>query len=172
MKQPTNFDFNTSNPFSELMSKLSLLDQPTYWSSTKLQEFVKTLVTVKDTWQLELMYNDKQKVWYFNLPQYLTFNEWLCNGTEVVVSYYYEKLTGKFPDKNSKMKMLVSSKQLEKFTTKVSYLYDDPYSTESSVYLDSQSFPDLEADVWLCPYLQLLFGEKPETLWLLFTPTK
>jgi hypothetical protein len=174
MKQPTNFDYNPQTPtlFKQLQDKLSLLDQPTYWSSETLQKFVKKLVKVSDTWQIDLQYNEKQKVWYFNLPQYLTFNEWLCNGTEVVVSYYYKKLTGKFPDKNSKMSMVVSSKQLQEFTTKVTFLYDDPYNTDSSVYLDSQSYPDLTTDVWLCPYLQLLFGEKPEKLWLKFNPTK
>jgi hypothetical protein len=132
-----------------------------------VQEQVKKLVPDKDTWTLNVS-KDKTGVWVFSLPQFMTFNESFCNGTELVFDHWYEKVTGKQPVTGSKMVVSVSKVMPTDFNTKLLWLYEDPLSTQSNFYLDKGS----GMDVWLCPYLQVLFKEVPEHLWVTFKGTK
>lgn len=100
--------------------------------------------------------------WGFNLPQFLTFNELLCNGTEKVISYYYEKLSGRKPTTQSRIKLTVSTKELPDTTCRSLWLYEDPLWTGSNYYIDQET----RQDIWLCPYLPFLFGNVPQFLFI------
>jgi hypothetical protein len=135
-----------------------------WWSlPSTVQEQVKKLVPNKDTWTLD-MSKDKSGVWVFSLPQFFTFNESMCNGTEKVMDYWYEKKFGEKPNTGSKMKVTVSKVMPSTFDTKIVWLYEDPLWTESNIYLDKESM----MDVWLCPYVQVLFKEVPQNIWITF----
>ena len=127
---------------------------------TNVQEMVKGLVPDQDSWTLHLT-KDKSEVWVFSLPQFLTFNESLCNGTELVLDYYYEKLSGKVSKKGDKMTLVVTDTKPEQFTCKSFWVQSDPLWPESNEYCDSET----GMLVWLCPYLQVLFKGVPENLY-------
>lgn len=130
-----------------------------------VQEQIKKLVPDKDSWTLD-MSKDKSGVWVFSLPQFFTFNESMCNGTEKVMDYWFEKLIGYTPVIGSKMKVTVSKVKPESFDTKIIWLYEDPMWPQSNYYYDNGS----GMDVWLCPYVQVLFKGVPESLWITFEP--
>lgn len=157
MNQPTNYE-----PLKSDME--SLLN--TWWGlPTNVQDMVKSLVPDKDSWTLNCT-KDPSGVWVFSLPQFLTFNESLCNGTELVMDYWYKQLSGKEPVEGSKLKVVVSKVVQPNYTTKVNWLYEDPLWTESNYYYDTKT----KMDLWLCPYVQVLFKEVPESMWLTLTP--
>ena len=137
----------------------------TWWGlTTKIQDQVKKLVPDKDSWTLD-MTKTNSGVWVFSLPQFLTFNESMCNGTENVMDYWFEKKTGYTPVIGSKMKVSVSKVKPNSFDTKLLWMYEDPLSPTSNFYLDKDS----GMDVWLCPYVQVLFKEVPDGLWCSFS---
>jgi hypothetical protein len=137
-----------------------------WWSLPQgVQDKVKSLVPNKDSWTLNCS-KDSSGVWVFSLPQFLTLNESLCNGTELVMDYWYQQLSGKEPVKGDKLKVVVSKVQPKEYTTKVVWMYSDPYWTESNYYYDKGS----DMDLWLCPYVQVLFKEVPQSMWLTLTP--
>jgi hypothetical protein len=82
-----------------------------------------------------------------------------------VFDYWFEKLTGYQSVIGSKMVTTVSKVKPETFTTKLLFMYEDPLSPQSSFYMDKTT----GMDVWLCPYLQVLFKEVPDGLWVTFT---
>lgn len=131
---------------------------------TSVQSMVKSMVPTKDTWTLELT-KDSSGVWVFSLPQFLTFNESLCNGTEQVVDYWFEQLSGYTPVIKSKMTMTVSSVPSPGFHTSLTWMYEDPLWDGSNYYFDTGS----SMDVWLCPYVQVLFKGVPSTLYVTFS---
>jgi hypothetical protein len=137
-----------------------------WWSlPSKVQEQVKKLVPDQDTWTLK-MSKDKSGVWVFSLPQFLTFNESMCNGTEKVMDYWFEKIIGYTPVIGSKMNVTVSKVKPDSFDTKIIWMYEDPLWPGSNIYLDKGS----GMDVWLCPYVQVLFKGVPEGMWISFDP--
>ena len=139
---------------------------PNWWSLDEAtQNVVKALVPNKDTWVLDCT-KQSDGVWVFSLPQFMTFDEALCNGTEKALDWHYNIETGKEAVAGDKMKVTVSSKDLEGAHTTCKFLYADPKWDEASYYLDTVA----KMDVWLCPYLQVLFKGVPKTLWLKLEP--
>jgi hypothetical protein len=135
-----------------------------WWSlPSKVQEQVKKLVPDQDTWTLK-MSKDKSGVWVFSLPQFFTFNESMCNGTEKVMDYWFEKKFGSVPVTGSKMNVTVSKVKPSTFDTKIIWMYEDPLWQKSNFYYDNGS----GMDVWLCPYVQVLFKGVPESMWITF----
>ena len=130
-----------------------------------IQDKIKSFVPNKDTWTLD-MSKDKSGVWVFSIPQFLTFKESMCNGTELVMDHWYEKVMGYTPVIGSKMKVTVTKVKPESFTTKIIWMYEDPNWSGSNYYYDNGS----GMDVWLCPYVQVLFKGVPESLWVTFDP--
>jgi hypothetical protein len=130
---------------------------------TKIQEKIKDMVPDQESWSLK-MTKDKSGVWVFSLPQFMTFNESMCNGTEKVMDYWFEKKIGYTPVIGSKMTVTVSKVKPDSFDTKIIWMYEDPMSPQSNYYYDNGS----GMDVWLCPYVQVLFKGVPEGLWITF----
>jgi hypothetical protein len=166
LTQPTNFNHNPTPSLPSVLTPVLETLQNSWWGlPTKVQDVVKSMVPDKVTWTLDCT-KDSSGVWVFSLPQFLTFNESLCNGTEKVMDYWYTQLSGKEPVTGSKLKVVVSKVEQLNWTTKVNWLYEDPLWTESNYYYDTKS----NMDLWLCPYVQVLFKEVPESMWLTLTP--
>lgn len=138
----------------------------TWWGLPKLvQKAIAILVPKKSKWTLHCKKHEFD-VWTFSLPQFLTYEESLCNGTELVMDKWFEELTGEEPKVGSKMSVTVSSKPLENYTTLIEFKEVDVHWMDSSLYRDTK----LNMSIWLCPYLQVLFKERPKKMWVVFKP--
>ena len=138
-----------------------------WWSlPNTVQNVVKSMVPNKDTWMLK-MTKDPSGVWVFSLPQFMTFNESMCNGTELVMDHWFEQVSGYPPVIGSTMNLTVTKKDPmgSPFDTKLMWMYEDPNWEGSNFYMDTGT----GMDVWLCPYVQVLFKEVPQSLWCTFT---
>lgn len=129
-----------------------------YWSLTpELQKTVASLVPIKDSWTLNLS-KTNHEVWVFSIPWIK--DEALTGGTEKVIDTYYKQLVGNTPKEGDKIQMTVSTNPSEGYTTKL---------TNPEPNSDGYSFGTLYTDVttkmecWLCPVLQVMFGEPVPT---------
>lgn len=136
-----------------------------WWSlSTAVQETIKKTVPDKTSWTLHLKKTSSGD-WVFSLPQFLTFNEALTGGTEKVIDAHYKMITGSDSQVDDKFTMVVSSIPLDDYTTTLLYWDKDTMWTESNWYVDSVT----DGNVWLCPYLQVLFKKVPGKMWVKFS---
>ena len=138
----------------------------TWWGLSEItQNAMKALVPDQDSWTLEC-HKHQSGVWTFSLPQFLTFDESLCNGTEDVIDWHFTNFTGYKPAVGEKLTLTVSTKEpsSDEIFTKCLHMYEDPMSPESNIYYNSES----DMDVWLCPYLQVLFKGVPTHLYITF----
>ncbi len=116
-----------------------------------------------DKHTIDAFYLDEMS-WAFHLPQYQTFNELLTNGTEIVLSDWYERLSGEEAGEGSQLRMEISTYPPEDFDTSITFIADDPEDETASYYRDQTT----AMKVWLCGYLPWLFGSKPQQLWIKF----
>jgi hypothetical protein len=119
-----------------------------------------------------LCYKNTDGTWGFDIPYLLTFNEKFINGTEQDLDIWYEKLSGIKPDLKSKLYLTVSSKEIKDTTTTCTFIGDDDFESYFNPSIESIDTPSYYLDnktgytIWLCQYLQFLFKEKPQTLYL------
>ena len=150
------------------MNFIKTLELGNWWSlAPVVQDAIKSTVPDKDTWVLHLTKESagpgqKTGNWVFSLPQFLTFNEALTNGTEEALDFHYINITDAVPTGGEKMTLTVSSKEIKKATTTLLHWQSDVQWTEANWYIDTVS----DINCWLCPYLQVLFKEVPEKMWL------
>jgi hypothetical protein len=137
---------------------------------SSVQQWLKQF-TGNHSWKL-LVYKNSDDTWGFDLPYLLTFNEKFVNGTEKCFDWWYEQLSGKSPDVSSKLEVVVSSKELPNPTTTLTFVGDDDFEKFFTSDLKSSDLPSYYLDqgsghcVWLCQYLQFLFQEKPQKLYM------
>ena len=111
--------------------------------------------------QLDLIaYKTDSGIWAFDHPHQNTVAEALCNGTEDVIDVYYRELTGQPPVAGDRLKLQLDSEPMESWTTRLERLHFDQAGT---TYLDPLS----GMEVWLCPWLQGYFQERPQFLHVL-----
>jgi hypothetical protein len=142
-----------------------------WWYLPKeIQNSLKKLTGSK-TWKLTI-YKNSDGTWGFNIPYLLTFNEKFINGTEKDLDYWYEELSGIQPDDNSKMSLWISSNEISDPTTTIQFIGDDDFESFFNKDLKSMDKPSYYLDqksgytIWLCQYLQFLFQEKPQKMYL------
>lgn len=131
------------------------------------QKFIENhIIPKQDTWTLECFKSEKDGIWHFDIPEFLTFQESLCNGTETCLDYWFEQLTGGYsPIKGEQLTLTISDKPIEGHTTTITHSHGDAeWDNDANYYLDNSSGILL----WLCPYLQSLFKCLPKKLWLKF----
>mgnify|MGYP003669586063 CR=1 FL=1 len=136
-----------------------------YWSlSSDLQKTVASLVPTKSTWTLNLT-KTNHDVWVFTIPWIK--DEALCGGTEKVIDTYYKKLVGNKPEEGDKIQMTVSTTSSDDYTTKlIDPVPNSDGFTSGTVYTDATT----QMECWLCPVLQVMFGEHvPTKLFVTFT---
>lgn len=138
-----------------------------WWSLPKwLTDMIKPLTKTKKEWSMPLYKLPGSSDWYMDIPMLLTWKEALTGGTETCLNWWYEKLTGKKPDTDSKMTCILSKYPIDGATTTLKLLGDDDAWTEASYYLDETS----DMTIWLCPYLPWLMDGKPDKMWMIIKP--
>lgn len=136
----------------------------TWWDLSKAsQALIAKAVPTKNTWTLIIKRHSNQE-WIFSLPQFLTFNETLCGGTEHAIDYWYTEITGENPEVGDRLSMTVTTDRPDGFTTALTLKEECPQYASSHFYFDTIS----DYTIWLCPYLQVLFKSVPKTLWVTF----
>jgi hypothetical protein len=145
----------------------------TWWSLPKsVQESLQKLTFGKQVWSFDC-YKNPDNTWGFNIPHLLTFNEKFLNGTEVDLDWWFERIRLKPPELGDKLKLTISTNHLEDTTTIIEFVANDNSGlTEDLNDLTPPTFyVDLISgkSVWLCQYLQFLFGHKPRQLFLSIT---
>jgi hypothetical protein len=149
-----------------------------WWSLPKTTVDQLLEKTGSPTWTLEV-YKNKDGTWGFDLPDLLTKNEKFVNGTQDVLDSWYSQLyyeSGKYtdgkPSPGEKLLVTVSSEYLKNSSTTLLYWEDDDtYSSKDtpSLLKPSWYFDTTQGSkLWLCQYLQFLFKDKPQTLWVKF----
>ena len=108
-----------------------------------------------------IAYKTESGIWAFDHEHQNTKNEALCNGTELVLDWYYKMLSKTDPKPMDKMDIVAST---EKFGDMITTLYQQSTTDSGTTYKDSL----LGKDVWLCPWLQSYFGIKPDKLYVGF----
>ena len=135
-----------------------------YWSlSPELQKIVASMVPEKDSWTLNLS-KTNNKVWVFSIP--LIKDEALTGGTEKVIDVYYKQLVGNTPKEGDKIQMTVSTTSSVGYTTKLTNpVPDNAGYGFGTMYTDVTT----NMDCWLCPVLQVMFGEPvPSQMYVTF----
>lgn len=146
----------------------SLITMSNSWWSLpdSIQNKIKSLVPDKNEWSLTCTKKDSGD-WVFSIPQFLTFNESLTGGTELIIDYYYEQVVGSVSQTGDKVKLVVSKYDMQgEQTLSLSWTDSDPLWTESNNYVD----PSTGMVSWLCPYLQVLMKEVPSKLYVKVIP--
>ena len=140
-----------------------LASSNTFWTQPAVKkQDLDAIIPKKDTWTLTCV--RRPHVWDFDMPEYGVEQEALCHGTELVLDNYFRQLTGYLPRPGDILELTVSINRMDKCTTKIVHVDKD--LMDSNNYLDVYT----KMDVWLCPFLQLLFKDVPEILYLQMTP--
>ena len=132
------------------------------------QDRIASLIPNRLSWRL-LLVRDALGYWSFSLPEYETYDELLCGGTEKAIDWHYENLTRIKPVPGSRMvvnlyngdKMTAGS-----FHTVLEYVRPDYVIDDSNYYIDVESL----IVCWFCPYLLALLKSAPQTIYLHFEP--
>lgn len=139
---------------------------PSFWAMpTPAQSWIASLIKPKDEYELKIFWSEKDQYWIFHMPPFI-WNEGLLGGTELALNFWYQKLSGQPAKQGSKMKLKLTSFEPKQWDAKAYYIQDDPIWMEASEYWE----PESKHQLWLCPMLQILFGSKPEWLWIGFQP--
>lgn len=96
-------------------------------------------------------------LWAFDHPHNDTVGELLLNGTEKAIDKYFKQVNGRDAQPNDRIGIHLSTLPCENPDTVL-----DQVSTDSggTVYFDQAT----QMLVWLCPWLQGYFGEKPQRI--------
>ena len=142
----------------------------THFEQTPLshRQRIASLIPQQDEWTL-LLVRDEFGYWSFSLPQYDTYDELLCNGTEKAIDWHYKQLTGILPAGGSRMLVTINhgDGELPDYVdTELVWVREDYDTKDSNYYIDVESL----IVCWLCPYLQALFKDVPRSLFMRFEP--
>jgi hypothetical protein len=108
-----------------------------------------------------IAYKTDYKIWAFDHEHNNTKNEALCNGTEIVLDWYFELLNNQKPIPGDKLNLqLATENELINPITELNLSNKNEFG---SVYVDKFS----GKKVWLCPWLQGYFGEVPDKIQIL-----
>ena len=148
------------------MTNQELVQSCTYWSLPKeeRQELIEQ-TPKQPTWVLDIQRLDSG-LWYFDYPSLKTYGELILGGTQLIMDYYYQELTGANPDKDSYMVTTVSTEPLEEAHAVLVKVADDGGDDGGATYKDAMT----QMEGWLCGYLILLFGKAPDTLYVNLRP--
>ena len=104
-------------------------------------------------------YKTEYDIWAFDHEHQNTIAEALCNGTETVIDWYYELLSGMKPVSGDKIDFYLDTESFGCEITEIKLIETDQ---SGSYYMDKLSSMKL----WLCPWLQGYFGSVPEKIYV------
>lgn len=106
-------------------------------------------------------YKTNHEIWAFDHEHQNTEYEALCNGTELVLDWYFEVLNYKKPISGDRLEIQLATEN--ELIYPISELNLIQTCDTGSVYVDKFS----GKEVWLCPWLQGYFGHVPEHIQVL-----
>jgi len=98
-------------------------------------------------------------LWAFDHDHQNTVEELLCNGTEKVIDEYFKMDMNRPAKAGDQMYITLDTEEFDDYDTGLEFQNTDDHGT---VYLDTSIYEF----VWLCPWLQGYFGEKPKNLYV------
>jgi hypothetical protein len=105
--------------------------------------------------------------WGFNLYKYLIINEQFLKGTEKCIDKWYMEKTGKdYKTHKSYLWGHFSKEKTDQWDTTWEFIKDDPEDPLGGFYKDTTTGQTL----WLCPLWTMMWGEKPDTLYITWKP--
>lgn len=90
----------------------------------------------------------------------------MVGGTEKLLDYYYQELTGAIPDEQSYMITKVSTEPLDLAHAVLVKISDDEGDEGGATYRDALT--DMEG--WLCGWTTVIWKEAPETIYVNLRP--
>ena len=121
------------------------------------------LIPRRTEWEL-LVYRTPS-CWAFDMDEYGVKSEALVGGTEKALDYWFTEITGRLPSLGDKMNLTVFTEGEHEYDTKLIWLNNAEIGSGND-YLDVYS----RLDCWLCPFLQALFKDVPEVIYLRIDP--
>lgn len=137
----------------------------TYWLAPSWKrKLIGLLTSKKKTWTL-ICTRKESGPWVFDVEPFI-LDELLLGGTDLIIDHYFEELSGEPVSPGSKVSLTVSTKPLENQTTSLEWIeevngFGNDYKDEHTGMIG-----------WLCPVLQVLYGDAPKTLYALVEPIK
>ena len=126
-------------------------------------------IPLQDTWTLRVYRT--MSCWAFDMPEYDVKFEALIHGTERVLDHWWYERFGTLPSNGDTMDMTITRSggvddvyKHEFYDTKLVWLREDDKSLDSNYYLDVHS----KMEVWLCPFLKILWKTVPEIIYVSF----
>ena len=107
--------------------------------------------------ELNIVARRSETIWVFDHEHQTTKDEPLCNGTEIVLDWYYEFCNKREPKVDDKLIIRLNTLPFVDPTTTLTLIRTNSYGSVYEDYLSGK-------EVWLCPWLQGYFGNVPETL--------
>lgn len=108
--------------------------------------------------ELELVaYRLVSGYWAFDHEHNDTVGELLLNGTELAIDEYFHRANGREAEPADRIGIKMSTGRLDAPDTVLDFISTDDFGT---IYSDSST----GRQVWLCPWLQGYFGEKPKRI--------
>ena len=148
------------------MNNQELIQSCTFWAlpDEERQEIIDK-TPKQPTWVLD-MKRLKDGLWYFDFPSLKTYGELMVGGTEKIMDYYYQDLTGATPDENSYMVTKVSSEPLDGAHAVLVKITDDGGVNGGATYKDAMT----GMQGWLCGWIQVPWGKAPEKIYVHLQP--
>ena len=136
-----------------------------YWQSPKfIQDFINKVVPKKSNWTFKATKQENDS-WTFTVP--FIKDEALTGGTEAIIDTHYQDFIGAPAVPGDSIMMTVSTIKPDKY---VAHLFDK----KPAEYGDGEPFGHYYVDscswmiAWLCPVLEVMFGDAPEEMWVSF----
>lgn len=148
------------------MSNQELVQTCTYWQLPAEERQALIQQTPKQpTWVLDMRRLD-DGYWCFDYPSLKTYRELMLGGTELLMDHYYQELSGELPTAGSYMVTTVSTEPLDETHVVLTKVSDDADGSGGATYQDCLT----GEQGWLCGYVQLLWKEAPQTIFVNLQP--
>jgi len=100
--------------------------------------------------------------WSIDVPEANTYGELLVGGTNKALDDHFLNMQMAPAVDGDSFEVTVSRAPLKEMTTFFSKVRPDPMWEGSNFYTDGV----LHTECWLCPFVQILFGDAPDTIYI------
>jgi len=138
-----------------------------WWSlSPEIQRQVLSSLPKQTAWTF-VVTRVSDQAWSLDLPEAQTFGELLVGGTNVSMDLHYAELFDKNPVNDDQMMLTCSIVPMEDATTVLTDPVPDKNWEGAATYRE-QVFG---ISCWTCPYILVLWGYVPESIYIKLEPT-
>ena len=119
----------------------------------------------REEWTFKV-YRVSDAAWALDLPEANTYQELLVCGTNVALDDHYADIHGEDAEIGDEMMLTCSTRPFNDNTTVLHKLRPDP-TWEGSAFYQEAIFGH---EIWLCPFLAVLWGKAPKEIYLKLKP--